>query len=186
MIELRAQAALLGDHAKCAAIPPPATYTEITLEMTAMSASLVYPRLAGAQLAARWRELIEMNPPKTPHQRIVYALQAQIAAALGGEALPGVGVLTSIGVRIPDVVWQARWTNEDPASSAPTICAEVLSPDNTRREIDEKTAAYLAAGAQEVIIVEMSGRIRFFGAEGERSASALGLALTLPAGTYPL
>lgn len=169
-----------------------------------MSAPLVYPRLSSEQLAERWLELldqpglphmfeldqygelIEMNPPKTPHQRIVNALQVQIAAALGGEALPGLGVLTSIGVRIPDVVWQARWVNQDPVSPAPTVCVEVLSPDNTRREIDEKTAAYLAAGAREVIIIETSGRIRFFGADGERAASALGLTLTLPPGTYPL
>ncbi|MBI5719978.1 MAG: Uma2 family endonuclease [Burkholderiales bacterium] len=169
-----------------------------------MSGPLVHRRLSEAQLAARWRELldqpglphmfeldqygglIEMNPPKTPHQRIVRAFQQQIEEQAGGEALPGLGVLTSIGVRIPDVVWQDRWANEDPASPAPTICVEVLSPDNTRREIDEKTTAYLAAGAREVIIVETNGRIRFFGAEGERLASALGLALTLPAGTYPL
>jgi Uma2 family endonuclease len=169
-----------------------------------MNAPLVYPLLDDTQLRMRWRELlgqpglpdlfeldqygelIEMNPPKTPHQRIVNALQIQIAAALGGEALPGVGVLTSIGVRIPDVVWQARWNNDDPVSPAPTVCVEVLSPDNTRREIAEKTAAYLEAGAGEVIIVETSGRIRYFGAEGERDISALGLVLTLPAGTYPL
>ncbi|MCX8116019.1 MAG: hypothetical protein N3D71_13250 [Burkholderiaceae bacterium] len=47
-------------------------------------------------------------------------------------------------------------------------------------------AAYLAAGAREVILVELSGRIRFFGAEGERTASAFGLNLALPAGTYPV
>ncbi len=169
-----------------------------------MNAALVYPVLARAQLGARWRELldqpglphlfeldqygelIEMNPPKTPHQRIVNALQRQIAAVMGGEALPGIGVLTSIGVRIPDVVWQERWNNEDPASPAPTICVEVLSPDNTRREIADKTNAYLEAGAHEVVIVETTGRIRYFGAEGERTASGLGLVLTLPAGTYPL
>lgn len=168
-----------------------------------MNAPLVYPRLSAVQLAARWRELldqpglphrfeldeygelIEMNPPKTPHQRIVYALQTQIGATLGGEPLPGLGVLTSIGVRVPDVVWQERWDRDDPVSPAPALCVEVLSPDNTRREIEEKTAAYLAAGAREVVIVELTGRIRYFGAEGERAASALGLRLTLPPGTYP-
>ena len=168
-----------------------------------MHAPLVYPLLTRGQLGARWRELldqpglphlfeldqygelIEMNPPKTPHQRIVRALLSQIEAQLAGEALPGIGVLTSIGVRIPDVVWQAQWSNEDPASPAPTLCVEVLSPDNTRREIAEKTAAYLEAGAREVIIIETSGRIRFFGADGEQAASALGLVLKLPAGTYP-
>jgi Uma2 family endonuclease len=169
-----------------------------------MNSPMVYPRLSGAELAARWRELlvqpglprmfeldeygelIEMNPPELPHQRIVRAVMQQIEARLGGEALPGTGVLTSIGVRIPDVVWQPSWSKGDPASPAPQICVEVLSPDNTRREISEKTAAYLAAGAREVIIVETSGRIRFFGSEGERASSAFGLVLALPEGTYPL
>ena len=169
-----------------------------------MNAPLVYPRLSAEDLTARWRELldqpglpdrfeldeygelIDMNPPKTPHQRIVRAMQAQIEAELGGEALPGIGVLTSIGVRIPDVVWQPSWPGQDPLTPAPAICVEVLSPDNSRREVSEKTAAYLAAGAREVIIVEISGRIRFFGQQGERDGSGLGLKLELPEGTYPL
>lgn len=169
-----------------------------------MNAPLVYPRMSGEQLAARWRELldqpglphrfeldefgelIEMNPPQLPHQRIVHALSKQIESQLGGEPLPGLGVLTSIGVRIPDIVWQPEWSNQDPANPAPALCVEVLSPDNTRREIEEKTAAYLAAGAREVVIVEMSGRIRYFDARGERTQSSLGLQLSLPSGTYPL
>lgn len=169
-----------------------------------MNAPMVYPRLSAAELAARWRELlvkpglprmfeldeygelIEMNPPEVPHQRIVRALQVQIESKLGGEALPGAGVLTAIGVRVPDVVWQPSWSTGEPTSPAPQICVEVLSPDNTRREISDKTAAYLAAGAREVIIVETKGRIRFFGSEGERTSSAFGLVLTLPEGTYPL
>jgi hypothetical protein len=48
----------------------------------------------------------------------------------------------------------------------------VQSGGNTRAELDAKVAAYLAAGAQEVVLVELSGRIRFFGPEGERAASA--------------
>lgn len=169
-----------------------------------MNASLVYPRLSPAELTARWRDLLkqsglperfeldefgeltEMNPPTTPHQRIVYALQKQIEAALGGEPLSDVGVLTSIGVRMPDVSWQAQWNNKDPVTPAPTLCVEVQSPENTRREIEEKTAAYLAAGAEEVILVELSGRIRFFDAQGERDASRFGLVPALPLGTYPL
>ena len=168
-----------------------------------MTASLVYQRLSPAELGARWRELIdqpglpdrweldeygelvEMNPPQRPHQIIVSEVMRQIDAQLGGRSLPGIGVLTSIGVRIPDVVWHPSWDDDEPADPAPTLCVEVLSPDNKRREIDEKTRAYLAAGAREVIVIELSGRIRFFGAEGERDASALGLQLTLPAATYP-
>lgn len=168
-----------------------------------MTASLIYAPLTQAELCARWTELqaqpgmperyeidefgdpIEMNPPKTAHQRIVFALQQQIAAQLGGEALPGVAVLTAIGIRVPDVVWQPIWGAVDPASPAPQLCVEVLSPDNRRREIEDKARAYLEAGASEVIVVEMSGRIRFVGPEGERDASRFGLTLRLPEGTYP-
>jgi Uma2 family endonuclease len=178
-------------------------FSDTTPPALAMTASLVYERLSPAQLTARWRELIdqpglperweldeygelvEMNPPRKPHQMIVYALMKQIDAQLGGHPLPGVGVLTSIGVRVPDVVWQTSWNLDEPTDPAPTLCIEVLSPDNRRREIDEKTRAYLAAGAREVIVVELAGRIRYFGTEGERETSALGLRLVLPDGTYP-
>jgi Uma2 family endonuclease len=168
-----------------------------------VGAGLAYQPLAADALAERWRRLlvepgvpdfceldeygdvIEVNPPSRPHQRIVWSIQRQIAEKLGGEALPGVGVLTRIGVHIPDVIWEERRAEGDPTSPAPTICVEVQSEYNTRRELDEKLAAYLAAGAKEVILVELSGRIRYFGAQGERGASAFGLALALPADTYP-
>ncbi len=168
-----------------------------------MNAPIVYPKLSPQELAQRWNallgapglperyeldeygEAIELIAPKTAHQRIVNAIQRQIEQALGGEALPGIAVLTSIGVRIPDVVWQSAWSGIDPVSPAPTICVDVQSEENTRRELNDKVATYLEAGAREVILAELSGRIRNFGAEGERSASAMGLALALPPGTYP-
>lgn len=110
-----------------------------------MRAGVAYQPLAAGALGERWRRLlvepgapefcerdeygdvIEMHPPRRPHQRLVWSIQQQIADSLGSEALPGVGVLTRIGVRVPDP----------------------------------------------------------FGAEGERDAGAFGLALTLPADTYP-
>jgi Uma2 family endonuclease len=168
-----------------------------------MSAGIAYATLSPAELAQRWNELqrdpsapdfceldeygdiVVMNPPRKPHQRIVRALMQQIETQLGGEALPGIGVLTRIGVRVPDIVWQAQPTPDDPASPAPPLVVEVQSESNTRAELDAKVAAYLAAGAREVVLVELSGRIRFFAADGERSASALGLTLQLPADTYP-
>lgn len=168
-----------------------------------MSAGIAYATLAPAELARRWNELqrepsapdfceldeygdvVVMNPPSKPHQRIVWSLQQQIVQQLGGEALPGIGVLTRIGVRVPDIAWQSRPTPDDPASPAPPLIVEVQSESNTRAELDAKVAAYLAAGAREVVLVELNGRIRFFGPDGERSASALGLNLQLPADTYP-
>jgi Uma2 family endonuclease len=88
-------------------------------------------------------------------------------------------------VRVPGIVWQPQHTDDDPAP-APPLIVEVQSESNPRAELDAKVAAHLEAGTREVILVELPGRIRFFGAEGERAASAFGLNLTLPAGTYPV
>jgi Uma2 family endonuclease len=66
----------------------------------------------------------------------------------------------------------------------PDVCAEVLSPGNTREEIAMKTAAYLRGGAKEVIVVGLKGEIELFGAEGKRAASALGIVLSLPASLF--
>ena len=168
-----------------------------------MGAGLAYQPLAPEALVQRWRDLaaraglperweldeygevVEMNPPGGPHQRVVLALAMQLLEQLGGDALPGAGVVTRIGVRVPDVCWNPEPHTEDPVVPAPAICIEVQSESNTRKELDEKLAAYLAAGAREVILVELSGRIRWFDADGERADSAFGLKLALPPHSYP-
>jgi Uma2 family endonuclease len=61
-----------------------------------------------------------------------------------------------------------------------TIRVEVASPGNTQKWLLEKAAAYLDAGAREVILIELGGRIRYFDAAGERADSAFGLQLSLP------
>ncbi len=124
-----------------------------------MNTSLIYAPLMPAELTLRWRELldqpglperyeidqfgepVETNPPTTSHQRIVRAIAHRIGAQLGGEALSGVGVLTAIGIRIPNVVWQPAWTDADPASPAPQVCVEVLSPDNRPARSKPRRAA---------------------------------------------
>lgn len=171
-----------------------------------MGTGLAYQTLAPDALVQRWRELlyqpqvglpdrmeldeygeiVAMNPPAGPHQRIVTAFLVQLQSQLGGDPLPGIGVLTRIGVRVPDVSWNPQPHTEEPVVPAPAICIEVRSSENTRRELDEKLAAYLEAGAREVILVEMSRRIRYFDANGERPDSAFGLKLALPPHSYPL
>jgi Uma2 family endonuclease len=168
-----------------------------------MGAGLAYQPLTREALVQRWRdllaqpglperweldeygEIVEMNPPLGPHQRIVAAFIVQLLEQLGGDALPGVGVVTRIGIRVPDVCWNPEPHTADPLVPAPAICIEVQSESNTRKELDEKLAAYLAAGAREVILVELSGRIRYFDASGERLDSGFGVKLALPAHSYP-
>ena len=55
-----------------------------------------------------------------------------------------------------------------------------VSASNTDAEMQEKTRAYLAAGAQEVWLVAESGAVRYFDATGEQSASRYPVILELP------
>jgi Uma2 family endonuclease len=155
------------------------------------------PALTPAAVAARWRSLGSVMPqdgrpemdqfgelfvsplPTNRHQLLASHVGRQMERQLGGESVSALAINTRIGVRVPDVCWtlQPRRFIDDPASSAPEICVEVVSPSNTEKWLLEKAAAYLEAGAREVIIVELNGRFRFFDATGERSTSAFGLQL---------
>jgi Uma2 family endonuclease len=53
----------------------------------------------------------------------------------------------------------------DPTTLAPEICINVLRESNTAEEMDEKRTLYREAGAQEIWLVELDGRVRFFGEE---------------------
>jgi Uma2 family endonuclease len=50
---------------------------------------------------------------------------------------------------------------------------EILSPSNTKGEIDEKRQLYFEAGASEVWLCDEDGGIRFFTADGPVADSAL-------------
>lgn len=129
---------------------------------------------------------VEMTPASFWHGRLQAALTAQLAQQLAhGEALTEVPLLTDIGVRVPDVAWASRQyldANQDasPAPRAPEICIEIISSSNTSDEIEEKTRAYLAAGAHEVWIVEETGEMRFYDAGGRQPGSSYPVAIRLP------
>jgi Uma2 family endonuclease len=90
-------------------------------------------------------------------------------------------------MRVPDVVWaspefMAQHRTVKELRVAPDLCIEVLSPTNTRIEMAEKRAAYLAAGAKEVWIVDEDGVPEIYTSAGRVPASTLGFALPrLPA-----
>ncbi len=95
-------------------------------------------------------------------------LQALIAAELlrqlpRGTVINEASILTDIGVRVTDVVWCSLeffhlHREVTPYPNAPEICVEIVSPSNSVTELQEKTRAYLAAGAKEVWQVSEKGR----------------------------
>ena len=175
-----------------------------------MNATVAKPkagyRLSRQELRERWQQLandplvaaipfkvelnekgaIEVSPPTTRHA----LLQAFVSHELrlqrpDGTTFTECPVETEIGVRVPDVVWASpefmqRHGGESEFRAGPDLCAEVLSPTNTRAEIGEKIAAYLEAGAREVWVVGYDGVPEMYTTDGRISASTLGFALPYP------
>jgi Uma2 family endonuclease len=173
--------------------------------MNASSLKRRFPRgrLSASELRSRWQRLladpvlrhvpaklelsekgaIEVSPANPRHG----ALQAWIASELrrsrpDGTTITECPIETELGIRVPDVVWASAAfmlgrEMDRPFSRAPELCVEILSPANARLEIEEKMAAYLAAGALEVWLVAEDGTIEMFASGGRVEASSLGIAL---------
>jgi Uma2 family endonuclease len=87
-------------------------------------------------------------------------------------------ISTSDGVKVADVAWVSKKRllkigGRTALSAAPEICVEVISPGNTRGEIEEKRRLYFEAGAKEVWICDKNGRMIFFLKEAPGVAAKL-------------
>jgi Uma2 family endonuclease len=175
--------------------------------MSPMNATAAKPetaqRLSRAELRERWRQLadnrlvaeipckvelnekgvIEVSPPTARHAFVQgFVIRELTRQRPDGTTLPECPVETDIGMRVPDVVWVSRelmeqHRNEKQFRVAPELCVEVLSPTNTRIQMAEKAAAYLAAGAKEVWIVDENGVPEIYTSAGRVALSALGFEL---------
>ncbi len=129
---------------------------------------------------------IEMSPASNRHGHLQGELAFQLRRQLSsGCVISECSIFTTIGIRVADIAWASEafmkaFGEITPYMRAPEICAEIASPSNPQGEIEEKTRAYLAAGAQEVWIVSEEGTIRYFGPAGERSKSDFSVTISLP------
>ncbi|HZD19904.1 MAG TPA: Uma2 family endonuclease, partial [Burkholderiales bacterium] len=118
-----------------------------------------------------WGKL-EMTPASNRHGRLQMAIGAELMRQLpDGLVISECSILTRIGIRVLDVVWASADFMRDfgeitPYVQAPEICIEIISPSNVPAEIEEKRAAYFAAGAREIWLVAEAGTARYFGPAG--------------------
>lgn len=152
---------------------------------------LIEAPLSSEQLAMRYRGLCEdvrfanlpgkieldvwgrilMSPASNDHRALQTALSGKLAA-LGGRAFVEVSVLTRAGVLVADLAWASdefmrAHKFETPYTRAPELCVEVVSPSNSRKELNDKVAAYLGARAEEVwILYPQSKRCEFHRKQG--------------------
>lgn len=96
-----------------------------------------------------------------------------------GRTITECPVSTSDGVKLIDAAWMSRERFEPMREfkvfeMAPEICIEVLSPSNTRAEMEEKRDLYFEIGCLEFWTVSATGKLRFFDSQkGEMAASVL-------------
>ncbi len=126
----------------------------------------------------RHGHLIMSPPPGSFHSSRQSRIAILLDRLLGGRALTECPLSTPDGVKALDVAWfsDERFARAfDPRCflEAPEICVEVVSPSNTKAEMDEKMALYFDAGAEEVWFCGEDGAMRFHAQEGPLDCSRL-------------
>jgi len=138
------------------------------------------PRLLTAEEAAafapdgRWElvrgEVVTYMPVQPEHADCVQAISTAVESFLGGRerALMGPEIGFTVArdpdtVRAPD--WSLTWREQAEArrsgpwiEGGPNIAVEVISSDETWREVQEKVDEYIAAGTQVVWVINPQAR----------------------------
>jgi len=127
----------------------------------------------------RHGHIIMSPPPAARHARLQSRIHLKLSQLMEkGEALTECPISTSDGIKAADLAWASEERivalgEQTCFSVAPEICVEVLSPGNSRAEIEEKTALYFDAGAEEVWLCSTEGVMTFLTGEGVSADSAI-------------
>ncbi len=124
----------------------------------------------------RWGQVI-MSPAYNPHGDLQITVAFLLKTLLPtGKTHGECSVMTSDGVRAPDVAWSLAGRFQQIRKQriyqlAPDICVEIRSDSNTGIAMDEKRRLYFERGAQEVWIVNAARIVAFYTPAGlvERS-----------------
>jgi Uma2 family endonuclease len=133
---------------------------------------LVDPELArveGRIETDRHGHIIMAPPPPPSHGSFQFEIGYLLRTLMRrGRVLTECPISTADGVKAADVAWASSECMRELGDEvcflrAPEICVEVISPSNTRAEIEEKMILYFDAGAKEVWQCAKSGMVSFFG-----------------------
>jgi len=143
-------------------------------------------RIEGRVETDRYGNII-MSPPPAPSHG---SLQSEVSHLLrtlmsDGRVLTECPISTADGVKATDAAWASPACMRNLGYRkcfilAPEICVEVLSPRNTQAEMQEKTALYFDAGAQEVWLCSVSGEMRFMARDAARPLKVSRLCPSFP------
>lgn len=126
----------------------------------------------------KWGQLL-MSPASNNHGYIqadlVYELRTKLQK---GKVITECSVQTPEGVKVADVVWGSdaffsEYGFKTPYAIAPEICIEVVSPSNSKAEMNQKIRLYLEQGAMEVWLCDQKGEVSYFSKDGEIAQSKM-------------
>lgn len=120
-----------------------------------------------------------MSPASNKHG----LMQGKLSQLVGnknssGQVITECSIQTPEGTKVADVAWASdafieTWGTVTPFPRAPELCVEIVSPSNSREEMQIKTKLYLEAGAQEVWIVYLDSHMDIFTAHGAMDKTLL-------------
>lgn len=120
-----------------------------------------------------------MSPASNKHG----LMQGKLSQLVGnknssGQVITECSIQTPEGTKVADVAWASdafieTWGAVTPFPRAPELCVEIVSPSNSREEMQIKTKLYLEAGAQEVWIVYLDSHMDIFTAHGAMDKTLL-------------
>ena len=161
-------------------IEVPLSPLELSERWRRMCVDPTFEDVPGKIELTQWGEIL-ISPVGKAHGLLAVSLSVLLMRKLGGRAMVEVGILTTAGIRAPDVAWcsdgfLAEHPEDAPLSAAPELCIEIASPGNAMPKLREKASAYLAAGATEAwIVVPTSRTLEIHGAGGRIDLSQFGI-----------
>ena len=124
----------------------------------------------------KWGKIL-MSPASNQHGYIqadlVYKFRTKLPK---GKVIIECSIKTQDGVKVADVAWAsddfiAKYGFDTPYEAAPEICVEVISPSNSKKEMNEKINLYLDQGAKEVWLCNQQGEISYYSHAGRLEKS---------------
>lgn len=124
----------------------------------------------------KWGKIL-MSPASNNHGNLQFKVGDIINRAKhSGEIIIECSIKTPDGVKVADIAWAsaefiAEHGFKTPYNVAPEICVEVVSPSNSKAEMDEKINLYLNQGAREVWLCNLKGELSYYSHTGKIAAS---------------
>ncbi len=115
----------------------------------------------------KWGKIL-MSPASNNHGRWQFEVGTLIKQKKqSGTIITECSIKTLYGVKVANVAWLSdefveKYGFITPYDIAPEICVEIVSPSDSKEEMEEKIKLYLNQGAKEVWLCNQKGEISYY------------------------